>query len=430
MAIIDRIKSILTRQPNPTVRDTRRSDYANFVQNYGWAFRSNTTTRDTQAIKMAMVNPYVRACVDGIAEAIVANGFTILSRDGTVGLEDGDSKYLEQIFNNPEGIYGNETFNTFILKISKSLSLYGEAFVEILEQPNTKQLAGFKFIPTSLIDFDEKKNKYYFKRQPGITFEPDEIIHIMNPSITYENRARGDSPIDAISLSIRTIYSALTYNNDSLTQKGLSVNHVLEFDSDISDENYESQIELLGDMAAEHKRGGMIALRGARFTELNSNHDIDYKELILCCRDIILSVFRVPPAKVGIIESGNLGGGTGESQDKTFKQLIAAKSQLIEDAFNKVLLHKGFKYKFRFNEIDIEDKQKRASTEATLINAGIMTPNEVREGYELEPIKGGDELLPLRNMAIADALDEAEMDKVLLNNLYETNVLDWKTYEG
>ena len=422
MAITDRIKSIFTK-PNPTLRDTRRSDYAAFVQNYGWAFRSNITTRDTEAIKMAMINPYVRACVDAIAEATVGNGFTILSRDGTVGIEDGDSKYVEQLFNNPEGIFRPETFNTLFLKISKSLSLYGEAFVEILEQPSTKQLAGFKFIPSTLIDFDEKKNRYYFKRQPGITFEPGEIIHIMNPSITYENRDRGDSPIDAIALAIRSIYSALTYNNDTLNQKGLSVNHVLEFDSEVSDENYETQIELLADMAQEHKRGGMIALRGAKFTELNSHKDIDYKDLIDTCRDIILTVFRVPPAKVSIIESGNLGGGTGVSQDKTFKDMIRSKSQLIEDAFNKVLLQRGYRYRFQFNEIDLEDKKERAQTEATLINAGIFTINEVRESYELEPLEGGNESLPLRNLDIQMRDDEAEMDKELLNSLYTSDVL-------
>ncbi len=108
--------------------------------------------------------------------------------------------------------------------------------------------------------------------------------------------------------------------------------------------------------------------------------------------------------------------------------MISAKSQLIEDAFNKVLLNEGYKYRFKFNEIDLEDKNKRAQTEATLIKAGIFTINEIREGYELEPVEGGNELLPLRNIDFQMQEEEAEMDKALLNSLYTSDAFK-KLYE-
>src|SRR5262249_31392079 len=47
-------------------------------------------------------------------------------------------------------------------------------------------------------------------------------------------------------------------------------------------------------------------------------------------RGEIISAYGVPPAKVGIIESGNLGGGTGSDQNKSFwLDIIAPIAALI-----------------------------------------------------------------------------------------------------
>ena len=423
-------KFIPGRTPNPTVRQSNVSDYQKFLSQYGFALRTNSTTSDREALQLALTNPYVTACIEAISEAIVGNGYRIQSADGTVGLTDSDQVYLEQVFNNPEGLFASETFNSLFLKISKSLSIYGEAFVELLTQPDTGALSGFRFIPSDLLDYDEDKNRWYYRNQPSLYYDEGELIHIKNPSITYENRYRGESPINKIALAIKSMTAALTHNYDTFSNPGLNVNHVLEFDKDVSNENFEQQLELIGEMARAHQSGGLIALKGARFTSLDSTSDLDYKELMNTCRDIILTVYRVPPAKVGVIESGNIGGGTGVSQDKTFKDMINAKSRLIEDSFNKVLIRYGYNYRFKFNEIDLEDKKNRADTDAVLINSGVKTINEVRETYDLEPISNGDTPLPLLTYDLGLADEEAELNKRLLNNFYTTDILNWEAYEN
>lgn len=423
------LKKWIPSHNNPTVRNTMDSDYMKFMRYYGFALRDNKTISDREALQLALTNPYVTACIESIAESMVGNGFIIKSTDDTHGDIDSNQVYLEQLFSNPEGLLMDETYNSFFLKISRSLSIYGEAFVEILEQPKTNQLSGFRFIPSDLLLYNEKEDIWYFKNHPDILYDSSEIIHIMNPSITYENRFRGESPINKITLAIKSMTSVMSHNNNIFSNPGLDVNHVLSFDKDISNESYEQQLELLGEMSRARQSGGMIALKGAQFSNLDQTKDLDYKELLEICRDIILSVYRVPPAKVGIIESGNLGGGTGESQDKTFKDMINGKSKLVEDSFNKVLLRYGYDYTFEFNEIDLEDKQKRAQTEQILINAGILTPNEVREGYELEPLPGGDDLVFNHVQNDIKSLDNYELDKRLLNDLYTNNTLSWSNYK-
>src|SRR6185312_15903412 len=60
------------------------------------------------------------------------------------------------------------------------------------------------------------------------------------------------------------------------------------------------------------KGGGSVKeLQHSRITEIL--HVLDQQ------RDAILSTYGCPPAEAGVIESGNLGGGTGESQRRMFE---------------------------------------------------------------------------------------------------------------
>lgn len=63
----------------------------------------------------------------------------------------------------------------------------------------------------------------------------------------------------------------------------------------------------------------IVTKGGVKLTELQTGKIADVVKGQDHCRDEILSIFGVPPAKAGVIESGNLGGGTGDAQDKTYR---------------------------------------------------------------------------------------------------------------
>ena len=95
----------------------------------------------------------------------------------------------------------------------------------------------------------------------------------------------------------------------------------------------------------------------------------------------------VPPHLLGIIESGNLGGGTGETQLANFKNLvISPRQRFLSERITRYILRRGLgvaSWSFTFNELDAEDEFRIAQTDKTLIEAGVLTVNEVRRkmGY-------------------------------------------------
>ena len=143
------------------------------------------------------------------------------------------------------------------------------------------------------------------------------------------------------------------------------------------------------------------------------------------CRDMILSAYGVQPGKAGIRETASLGSGTGESQDKDFKDMMKAKATLIEGAFNKCLGHNGFEEVFQFNEMDIEDKLKRSQIETNQLNSGVLTVNEVRKNYGWEPVIWGD----TPNTMMMDSYNEdVPMDDSLKRYENNLNKAKWLGY--
>ena len=100
---------------------------------------------------------------------------------------------------------------------------------------------------------------------------------------------------------------------------------------------------------------------------------------------------------------------------------MKSKATLIEGAFNKVLGHNGFEELFKFNEMDIEDKLKRTQIETNKINAGVLTVNEVRQEYGLEPVPWGDVPNNLNNNQL---MDSSTVDNVDISAIkrYENNL--------
>ena len=70
-------------------------------------------------------------------------------------------------------------------------------------------------------------------------------------------------------------------------------------------------------------------------------------------------MYGVPPAKASIIESGNLGGGTGEAQDKSFRvNTCAPIAELVLEKLNFAIVRMGFGiegWRLKFEDIDWRD---------------------------------------------------------------------------
>ena len=134
-----------------------------------------------------------------------------------------------------------------------------------------------------------------------------------------------------------------------------------------------------------------------------SPKDMEYQELQKDIRDRILAIYQVPPSKVDVFETANLGSGRDTAQAENFKKVLFSETNLICGEFNRILNEYGFECELSFNELDIENKEERASIENMQLQSGVRTINEIREGYGLEPVEWGD--TPMISGDVADVTD-------------------------
>ena len=144
----------------------------------------------------------------------------------------------------------------------------------------------------------------------------------------------------------------------------------------------------------------------------NSNRDMEFLELIRYSRDCIIAMFGVPPAKVSIIETANLGSGSTESQDKNFGKVINTNCRVIERAFNKNIGRSGFQEVFEFIKEDHENKLNRAEIEDKQLRNGTTFINEVRSGYGLPPVDWGN--VPMNYSQFALSTSPENLDNAVL----------------
>ncbi|SDG73904.1 phage portal protein, HK97 family/phage portal protein, PBSX family,TIGR01540 [Aneurinibacillus thermoaerophilus] len=101
-------------------------------------------------------------------------------------------------------------------------------------------------------------------------------------------------------------------------------------------------------------------------------------------RDEILAAHGVPPYRLGIAETGSLGGSTAEESTEIYKRsIIEPLQQLVEAMINRII-REGFgitDWEFRFNDIDLEDMAKDLEFADALFQKGAITPNELIRNF-------------------------------------------------
>ena len=409
------------------------SKFGRFQHQYKWLYSTaNKSMGDYTLFDRAEENVYVYRSIEAISDTLLINGYSINDPDSQmVNFER--RKYLENLFENPEGYSSELTYAMFHKQYLRSFELTGDAFIEVNYEEFTwddtdyyKVLNGFHFIPPDLLKWFPDTEQWGFRLNPDKRYEHDELIHIYEPSTHFKELKYGVSKLEKIRLPLLMMWLGLNHNLELLDNDGIDPNAVLSFDKDVPNQDFYDELERLNELQEERRKGGTLAVKGATFQNTGaSNTDMDFISLMNLSRDMILTSYGMQPGKAGIRETANLGTGSGESQDKDFKDMIKAKSTLIEGAFNKVLGKNGFTELFQFNEMDIEDKLKRVQIEKVKLDTGIVTVNEVRSDYGLEPVDWGDVPLVLQQQgqAPSDTGMDTDVMKRYNNMLYKSKVL-------
>lgn len=97
-------------------------------------------------------------------------------------------------------------------------------------------------------------------------------------------------------------------------------------------------------------------------------------------RDEILCAHGVPPYRIGIAETGSLGGNTAEASDKIYNEsVLAPRKRKLEAVFNLLLLPAldVTSWKFYLEDLDYQDDEHDMKVAGFLFDKGGITPNQL-----------------------------------------------------
>lgn len=375
------------REHLPTIRQNNTRYNDDLITN-----RIQTRQYNPTEIRyLALQNKDVRKCTQIYKNTALACGYTL---DSDTLSDDSipTSEYLKRVFESPEGYNSTTSYADMNNMIWDSMLVLGDCFFEISTDKDYNILNGFKYIHNDAIMWNNDNGCYQLMEKPEVMYENYELIHIRRPDIKRENNPWGVSVIDSCANYIALIENALKYNNNILSNDGLDPHTIISYDKDMSNQAFQSETKRLSFLKRKQKmegdKGGIIAVKGATVQKATtSNKDMSYLEMMKFARDNIIQAFGVPPQLAGIIETANLGSGSGDSQKKDWKTTFEGESTIIENAFNKALKYHGFTERFHYGQIDVIDELYDAQVAQILVANGIKTRDEIRNEMGLDKMK-------------------------------------------
>ena len=116
-------------------------------------------------------------------------------------------------------------------------------------------------------------------------------------------------------------------------------------------------------------------------------------------RDEVIHAHRVPPYRVGINETGSLGGSNAEESTKTYiESIINPRQEMIEQHFDHLILPtlKVTDWRFQLKEMDTKREEHDLEVAEVLMKNASMKPNEMirffGKRFGLEPDEANEAL--------------------------------------
>lgn len=276
-----------------------------------------------------------------------------------------------------------------------SLALHGNAYVQIVRTGSGRPVE-LRVIPANsvTVHVDGHLVRYTVSVGPSgsqRTYEikRQDILHFKGMTL---DGYRGISPIQYNSSLIGGDRVAIDYNNRIYTN-GATPRGVLEVDGVLSDEAYENLRQSWGAAHGGENNGNRVAIleSGVKFQGISmSPTDLNLLETRKYSRAEIAAIFRVPPHMVGEMSSATYSNITDQSRS-FYQYTLAPWLTAIEQRLNHTLAGPGECFRFDIDGLIRAPLTDEAPALQSLIQTGILSPNEARERLGLGPRDGGDE---------------------------------------
>jgi len=229
----------------------------------------------------------------------------------------------------------------------------------------------------------------------GTKYKPNEIIHIQDNS--SESIYRGRSRLSSARDSINLLYSMRDFQTNFF-KNGAVPGLVLKTPNTLSAKVKE---RLINSWSQKYnpKSGGRRPLVLDGGLEIDSVSNVDFKKLdfedsVTNLENTILKVIGIPPI---LMEGGN-NANIRPNQKLMYQETVLP---LVRKIISGLERYFGYDLAAALEELsplqpELDDKAKYYST---LVNGGVLTPNEAREALRLEKIEGHDDIRIPANIA-------------------------------
>lgn len=228
-----------------------------------------------------------------------------------------------------------------------------------------------------------------------IKYKPDEIIHIQDNSA--ESIYRGRSRLSSARDSINLLYGMRDFQSNFF-KNGAVPGLVLKTPNTLSAKVKE---RLINSWAQKYnpKSGGRRPLVLDGGLEIDSVSNVDFKKLdfedsVTNLENTILKVLGIPP----ILMDGGNNANIRPNQKLMYQETVLP---LVRKIISGLERYFGYDLAAELEDLsplqpELDDKAKYYST---LVNGGVLTPNEAREALRLEKIEGHDDIRIPANIA-------------------------------
>jgi phage portal protein BeeE len=365
--------------------------------------------------------PWIAACIDARVLRLVSGTWELEPT-----CEDADEGVRDEILKLLLYINDDEDLMQLIYSYGLDLMIYGEAFIELVREKDGNPTSPIQSLhkvdcQTMVYDLDDHGNIKMYKQllthqTEPIPLEPYRVMRTWFPS--PESSKKALSPIAKL-MNSAMLYEQMMEWARSFFKKGARPPFSFEHPGD---KRKADEFLLWLKENFTGKQNAHIPLMtydGVKMQYAPSGPiELDFLKGLEWVRQETLSNLQTPPASIGIVESANLGSGTGDSQSKTFlNNAVKPVDRLIMEKFNYLIIRKGFntnQWKLVLHPASYADDEAVAELEDKRIRNGSSTPNEARIAQGKTKYKGmGDTpvIVTTKEVTPLDRLDQLSAEQ-------------------
>ena len=335
---------------------------------------------------------WVFACVSRISSAIAETKWRLYSKkNGNEITEILEHPLLELFdFVNPfhTGLEMMEQTQTYI-------DLTGEVFWLVLKDAAGQPAEIWVMNPNKIkVIPDQKmyiKGYVYENGNNEIPLSVDDVVHIKLPN--PKNPFRGQSPLGSVSSDVEAEKFSSQYNR-AFFQNSAEPNGVIQFEGTLTDSQYERlRYQWNSQYRGTSNSHKVAILEGGASWHTNAitQRDMQFKDLRIMNRDVIMGVYGMPKHILGIAEDVNRANA--EASEYTFARwVLKPRLERIKSKLNEQFLPL-YSDKTLFIDYDTPvpaDIDRNLAIADQGFKSGYITRNEARIKVGLEPMEDGD----------------------------------------